>query len=67
MSYLSSKNILIVSLFITACGTPAKIEHKDSQCYHVSYGGRLSKNSLEKEIQYNRCLRESKPYLINAN
>lgn len=66
MSNLGFKHILL-SLLITACSTPLQIEYKDSQCYHSSYGGRVEKSSLEKEIQYNRCLRENKPYLINTH
>lgn len=48
---------------MTACSTPVQTEHKDSQCYYASYGGKVAKTSVEKEIQYNRCLRENKPYL----
>lgn len=64
---LGSRCILLLSVYMTACSSPAQIDHKDSQCYHSSYGGRVEKSSLEKEIQYNRCLRENKPYLINTH
>lgn len=58
-----SRYLLLLSIYMTACSTSVQTEHKDSQCYYASYGGKVAKTSVEKEIQYNRCLRENKPYL----
>ncbi|GAB1649349.1 hypothetical protein Mh1949_24420 [Mannheimia haemolytica] len=52
---------------LSACADYQEYDKKDSKCYYSSYGSGEAKDSVRKRIEYNRCLRENKPYFISGN
>lgn len=58
---------LLPLIMLSACVNYQEYEKKDGECYYFSYGSGKAKDSVRKRIEYNRCLRENKPYFISGN
>lgn len=58
---------LLPLIMLSACADYQEYDKKDSKCYYSSYGSGEVKDSVRKRIEYNRCLRENKPYFISGN